>query len=173
MFITSARIAGDELILKSSDLGEIRRFAYLFREGNYEIKRQRKKRSNDANAYFFVLVDKLSAKLGIPTTEIYRNYIREIGGVSEVVCVKNEAVERLCKEWCRKGIGWQTDTMPSKIKGCTNVVLYYGSSTYDRAQFSRLLDLAIQDCNTLDIEVRTPDEIANMLSLWESEKEKK
>lgn len=170
MQITSVRVAGDELILKSPDLGEIRRFAYLFREGNYEIKRQRKKRSNDANAYFFVLADKLSEKLNIPTTEIYRNYIREIGGVSEVVCVKDKAVEKLCKGWSHKGIGWQTETMPSKIKGCTNVILYYGSSTYDTAQMSRLIDMVVQDCKTLDIEVRTPDEIANMLSLWESER---
>lgn len=66
------------------------------------------------------------------------------------------------------GLGWQTDTIPSKLEGCTNVVLYYGSSTYDTEQMSRLIDIVVQDCKALGIETKTPDEIANMLSLWEA-----
>lgn len=169
MQIDECRVAGNELILKSPDFGDIRRFAYKFKAGNYEIERKRKKRSNDANAYFFVLADKLSERLNIPKTEIYRNYIKEIGGVSEIVCVKNEAVEKLCNGWKHNGLGWQTDTMPSKIKGCTNVVLYYGSSTYNTEQMSRLINLVVEDCKVQGIETKTPDEIADMLSLWESE----
>lgn len=170
MQIEAARIAGDELVLKSTDLAEVRRFAYNFKAGNYEIERKRKKRSNDANAYFFVLADKLAERLNIPKTEIYRNYIKEIGGVSEIVCVKNEAVEKLCKGWEHNGLGWQTDTIPSKINGCTNVVLYYGSSTYNTEQMSRLINMIVEDCKVQGIETRTPDEIANMLSLWECER---
>lgn len=170
MQITAARIAGDELILKSPDFAEIRRFAYNFKDGNYEIERKRKKRSNDANAYFFVLADKLAKQLNIPKTEIYRNYIKEIGGVSEMVCVKTEAVEKLCEGWRHNGLGWQTDIVPSKLKGCTNVILYYGSSTYNTEQMSRLINLIVEDCKALGIETRTPEEIGNMLSLWESER---
>lgn len=170
MNITECRVAGDELILKSSDIAEMRRFAYGFKAGNYEIERRRKKRSLDANAYFFVLADKLAEKVNIPKTEIYRNYIKEIGGVSEIVCVKNNAVEKLCKGWERNGLGWQTDTTPSKIKGCTNVILYYGSSTYDTEQMSRLINLVVEDCKIQGIETKTPDEIANMLSLWGEDK---
>lgn len=166
MQITECRIAGDELILKTTDIQEIRRFAYNFKPGNYEIERKLKKRSNDANAYFFTLADKLAEKVNIPKTEIYRNYIKEIGGVSEIVCVKNEAVKKLCDGWRHNGLGWQTDTMPSKIQGCTNVILYYGSSTYNTAQMSRLIDLVVEDCKIQGIETKTPDEIANMLSLW-------
>ena len=170
MQITECRVAGKELILSSPDLAEIRRFAYKFKAGNYEIERKRKKRSNDANAYFFVLADKLAEKLNIPKEEIYRNCIKEIGGVSEIVCVKDEAVDKLCKGWQRNGLGWQTDTIPSKIKGCTNVVLYYGSSTYNTEQMSRLINNVVEDCKALGIETRTPDEIADMMSLWESER---
>lgn len=110
-----------------------------------EVKPYRDRRSLDANAYFFVLADKLSAKLNITKEEVYRNAIREIGGVSETVCVKDEAVNRLCDGWHRNGLGWQTETFPSKIKGCTNVILYYGSSTYDKDQMSRLIDSIVQD----------------------------
>ena len=170
MRISDVRVAGDELILKSPDIADIRRFAYKFKAGNYEIERKRKKRSTDANAYFFTLADKLAERLNIPKTEIYRNYIKEIGGVSEVVCVRTDAVEKLCEGWRHNGLGWQTDTVPSKIDGCTNVILYYGSSTYNTEQMSRLIDLVVEDCKVQGIETRTPDEIADMLSLWESER---
>lgn len=60
-----------------------------------EIKEHREKRSLDANAYFWVLVDRLAEKLRIPKTDIYRSYIREIGGNHEVVCVADSAVEKL------------------------------------------------------------------------------
>lgn len=131
-----------------------------------EVKPYRERRSLDANAYFFVLADKLAEKLNTTKEEIYRNAIKEIGGVSETVCVKNQAVERLCEGWRKNGLGWQTDTFPSKIEGCTNVILYYGSSTFDTAQMSRLIENIVQDCRAVGVETRTPDEIANMLSLW-------
>ena len=132
-----------------------------------EVKPYRAKRSLDANAYFFVLADKLAAKLGTSKEEVYRNAVRDIGGVSEIVCVKNEAVERLCEGWSKNGIAWQTETFPSKIDGCTNVILYYGSSTYTTDQMSRLIDHIVQDCKAVGIETMTTNAIAEMLSLWE------
>lgn len=112
---------------------------------NVEIKKASAKRSRDANAFAWVLIDKIAEKTRVAKSEVYRSAIREIGGVSEVVCVQDKAVERLRSGWEKNGIGWQTDTTPSKIPGCTNVVLYYGSSTYDTAQMSRLIDLLIQE----------------------------
>ena len=129
-------------------------------------KKHRKKRSLDANAYFWALCDRLSEKLNIPKTEIYKGYIKEIGGVSEVVCVQDKAVEKLCSGWQRNGIGWQTDTMPSKIEGCTNVVLYYGSSTYANAQMSRLISMLVEDCNAQQIPNITEKEYQEMMRRW-------
>ena len=104
----------------------------------------------------------------MPKDEIYMNAVKQVGGNYEVVCVKDEAVDKLCDGWRRNGIGWQTDTMPSKIDGCTNAILYYGSSTYDTASMSRLINIIVDDCKAVNIDVRTPDEIASMLSLWEA-----
>lgn len=132
-----------------------------------KVGKKNKKRSLDSNAYFWILVDKLSQKLNIPKEEIYRNAIRNIGGVSEIVCVQNKAVEKLCQGWQKMGIGWQTDTMPSKIEGCTNVVLYYGSSTYDQTQMTSLIDNIVQDCKAVGIETMTPVELARLLEGWQ------
>lgn len=130
------------------------------------IKEHKKRRSLDSNAYAWVLLDKLAEKMHIPKTEIYKGYIKEIGGNSETVCAKNEAVDKLCQSWQKNGIGWQTDTMPSKLEGCTNVVLYFGSSTYDSKQMSRLIELIVEDCKTLDIETLTPQELARLNEDW-------
>lgn len=131
-----------------------------------EVKPFRARRSLDANAYCWVLIDKLAEKLNESKETIYRQYITNIGGNSEIVCVKNNAVDRLCYGWRRNGIGWQTEAFESKIEGCTNVILYYGSSVYDSAQMARLLDLIIQDCKAQGIPTETPDEIARLKSMW-------
>ena len=131
-----------------------------------EIKPFRQRRSLDANAYAWVLMDRLAAKLNQSKVDIYREYIKNSGGNSEYVCAQNNAVDRLREAWQKNGIGWQTDTLPSKIEGCTTVILYYGSSTYDAAQMARLLDLIIQDCKEIGIPTETPDEIARLKSLW-------
>lgn len=130
------------------------------------IKKYRQKRSLDANAYCWVLIDKLAEVTGEPKETIYRQAIRNIGGVSETVCVQDKAVQKLRDGWERNGLGWQTDTYPSKIPGCTNVVLYYGSSTYDTAQMARLIDLIVYDCKLQGIETLTPQELDAMKDRW-------
>ena len=131
-----------------------------------EIKEWRARRSLDANSYFWVLLDKLAEVTGEPKTELYRSYVREIGGNSETVCVKDEAVEKLRAGWEGHGLGWLTDTIQSKIDSCTNVILYYGSSTYDTAQMSRLIDMAVTDCKEQGIETLTPQELARLTDAW-------
>jgi predicted ribonuclease YlaK len=131
-----------------------------------EVKPFRARRSLDANAYCWVLIDKLAQKLGESKESVYRQYITNIGGNSEIVCVKDHAVDRLCAGWNRNGIGWVTETFDSKLEGCTNVILYYGSSVYDSAQMARLLDLIIQDCKEQGIQTETPNEIARLKAMW-------
>jgi len=130
------------------------------------VKEKKNRRSLDANAYAWVLLDKLAEKLRIPKTEIYKQYIKEIGGNSETVCAVDRAVDALCEAWEGKGIGWQTDRIQSKLEGCTNVVLYYGSSVYDSKQMSRLIEMIVQDCKANEIETMTPQELQQLCEKW-------
>ena len=132
-----------------------------------EIKPFKAKRSISANAYAFVLIDKLAEKLRISPKEVYRNAIRNIGGVSDVVCCQNFAVEDFCRKWENKGLGWQTETLESKIDGCTNIVCYYGSSTYDSKQMSSLINNIVQDCKEQGIETMTPAELSRLCEEWQ------
>lgn len=128
--------------------------APLDKSKEYEliIKEHRKRRSKDANAYFWEFLDKLAVKLNIGKTELYRELIRDIGGNSTTVCVKEEAADALVKHWEHNGLGWVADVMNSKIDGCKNVILYTGSSEYDTAQMSRLIDRLIWECNIVGID---------------------
>ncbi len=132
-----------------------------------QIKQHRERRSLDANAYCWVLLDKLSEKLSssrTPMTKetLYRQLIPDVGGVSQTVCVKSEAADKLVEGWEHNGLGWIAELMPSKIGGCTNVILYYGSSTYDTAQMSRLINLVVDECKAQDIETMTPKELERL-----------
>lgn len=135
---------------------------------NLELKKSRnRKRSLDSNAYCWVLMDKLAEHYGVPVSEVYRGFVKEIGGNSEIICMMDRAVETFRRSWERNGLGWQTETLPSKIEGCTNVKVYYGSSIYDAQQMSRLIDMVVQECKTAGIETLPPDELDRLMSMWE------
>ena len=68
--------------------------------------------------------------------------------------------------WERNGIGWMAETFPSKLKGCVNVTVWYGSSTYDTEQMSRLIDAVVEDCKAVGIETMTPAELDALVSRW-------
>lgn len=137
-------------------------------ELDIEIKKHRKKRSLSANAYAWVLVDKIAEALGQDKESVYRQAIQQIGGVSEIVCVQNNAVDQLRKGWGHNGIGWSTDIMPSKLPDCTNVILYYGSSVYNTKQMSNLLDQLVWEAKELGIETETPEKLALLKEDWGS-----
>lgn len=132
------------------------------------IKEFRKKRSLDANAYAWVLMNKLADKLNMGVRDLYRHYIPDIPENSQVVCVPTEAVEKLQSGWEHNGIGWCSDTLKSKLPGCTNVVLYYGSSTFDQKQMGVLLDLIIADCKQVGVEYLTPEELERLKGEWDA-----
>ena len=53
-------------------------------------------------------------------------------------------------------------------KGFTNVITYYGSSSYNTAEMTKLIDLIVQECKQLGIETKTPEELRSLLDSWES-----
>jgi len=169
--VDSARWSQDSdglwVCLKTKDRLTATRIAQEVRDGIFdvEISPHKKKRSLDANAYCWKMLGDLSATTREPRTDIYRSFIREVGGNYETVCVMDAAVDKLRSGWEHNGLGWLTDTVPSKIEGCTNVLLYYGSSTYDTTQMSRLINLVVDECKAHGIETLTPDELCKLKGL--------
>lgn len=131
----------------------------------FEVKDYKEKRSLDANAYMWVLIQKIQEIINVPKEDIYKDLIKTIG-VYEVVPIKNEAVDKFCEAWKHNGLGWVTETTKSKLEGYTNVLAYYGSSTYDTKQMTRLIEEVLQECRQLDIETKPEEEINSLLRSW-------
>lgn len=134
-----------------------------------DIRRKRKRRSLDSNAYCWTLIGRIAAKVGAPPETVYRSLIRDIGGNYEVLPIRNDAVEAWCNTiWAGKGIGWVADVMgPSKLPGYTNVICYYGSHVYDTATMGRLIDAVIAECKELGIEHLPPEALERMMTAWD------
>ena len=132
------------------------------KELDISVKLHHKKRSLDSNAYCWTLIDQIAAKTGSLKVEVYREAIRDIPGVSYIGCYPNDKVEGVCRCWSRNGMGWFTETMPSKLEGCTNVILYYGSSEYNTWQMGRLIDRIVEEAQALGIETMTPEQVKSL-----------
>jgi hypothetical protein len=133
-----------------------------------EIKRPTKKRSLDANAYCWVLLGKLAAEVGLSPEEAYRQCVKDIGGNYWVVPIPEAGVETYVQHWGHNGIGWVCDVLGpcKKTPGYVNVITYWGSSEYDTATMSRLIDRVVRDCKDLGIETLTPAELGRLKDDW-------
>ena len=118
-----------------------------------------KKRSLSQNAYMWVLLNELAIKLNCSKEFIYRSYIKDYG-VFEIIPIKNEAVERFKRNWSTNGIGWFVEDLgESKLNGFTKLIVYYGSSTYNSSELSRVINAIVEDCKEQGIDTMTLSEI--------------
>lgn len=143
------------------------------KEYSVEIKEFKKKRSVDSNNYFWTLCGQLAAKLSSPLApvtpdDVYRHCIRDIGDNYEIVPIREDAIEAWDKLWCKGHIGRFTEDLGEcrNVKGYHNIRTYIGSSDYTQEQMTRLINVIVTECKAQGIETMTPNEIANMLSLW-------
>ena len=137
-----------------------------------DVKKYRPQRSMDANAYMWVLCDKIAQAVKATKESVYREIIKRVG-VFSIIAAQEDKAEAVINGWEGRGIGWVAETMDGcKINGCVRIMLYYGSSTYNTDEFSRLLDEIISDAKDLGIETATPEEIALMKARWNDERQK-
>ena len=134
---------------------------------DFEIKKWTEHRSAEANRYVWVLMGKLAAKLGTTKEEVYREHIRDYG-VYDIFPVKDIAVERFKDVWESNGYGWICEKhSPCKnYEGYTNMICYYGSSSYNKEEMSVFIDAIVRDCEAQGISTMVPSEIERLKNLW-------
>lgn len=132
------------------------------------IEKHRKKRSNDANAYCWKLLQEIADRIGSTKEDVYREAIRAKGQF-EVIPIRNEAVDKFVKAWSKNGLGWvcELSGRKSKLEGYTNVFAYYGSSTFDTKQMSYFLDYVVQEAKTLGIKTLDDLEFEKMMKEYD------
>ncbi len=129
---------------------------------NVEIKPYRAKRSNDANAMLWLLLQELAIVLNTSKDELYLLMLKRYGVFTHIV-VKKNVVDRVKAEWRTvRELGEVT------IGGQQGVQLqcYFGSSTYDTKEFSTLLSGVISECKEVGIDTITESEKSLLLSEW-------
>lgn len=137
---------------------------------NIELKKWYKKRSLDANAYCWVLCDKIAKELSkdgqVLTKEIvYKDAITQIG-TFEPFIVQEIGFDKFKRIWEKQGLGFIVQEVSKKDK-CIKVNCYYGSSTYDSKEMSLLIELLIDLAKSLNIETKPQQEIDSLLESWD------
>lgn len=170
MRIESAEYRSGALQLACSPADGLK-FTYNFKPGEYEIQPKKKRRSLDANAYSWVLIDKIAQKLGMSPEDVYRNAVANTGGVTEsLICIAEEAADAFTSAWVAGHLGRQVRRFPSNRRGYVNLAAVYGSSDYDTSQMARFINGLVQDAQALGIETKDPGYIDSLLNSWEVKK---
>lgn len=162
---------GAWLMLKVKDRATVQRTCCEISDkkiNSATLERKYEKRTNDANRYCWILLQKLAEELNIPKEELYREEVRDVPQKPLKVLVKASEVEDEIKLWEKNGLGWYADVVgeSTEHKGFVWIDKYKGSSQFDKKQMGLLIDNVIYQCSEFGIETRTPEEIAKMLSLW-------
>lgn len=123
----------------------------------------REKRSLSANAYFYVLVGKLAARLSVSVTEVHNEMISSYGEPDEEI---KTIVIRDDIDWRRldsihlrptSDFGTMADGVVYR-----KYVVMRGSHTYDSKEMARLIDGTVQECKQQEIETLPPAELRRM-----------
>lgn len=163
-------IKGQKIEFLTKDIREMDEFIARNRDKPLRVKFEviRPHRSLDANAYLWVLCDKISDAIHVTKEETYRQAIRQVG-VFHDGAFQTKDVPQIVRMWSENGIGWFVDVFDSKLTGCRKLRFYHGSSLYDSKQMSRLIDYVVDEAKNLGIDTATPDEIARMKAMWGEE----
>lgn len=139
------------------------------KDKEFELKEFKEKRSLNANAYCWVLCDKIAKELskdGTVTTKeiVYKDAITQIGSFEPMI-IEEKAFENFERIWSKQGLGFIVQEVSRKDK-CIRVNCYYGSSTYNTKEMSLLINLLVELAESLNIETKSENEINSLLEKW-------
>ena len=124
--------------------------------------KHRNKRSLDANAYCWVILQKIAEVLHQDKWNVYLAMLGKYGVFTHII-VKPNVVDKVKEEWRTvKELG------EVSVNGMTGIQLqcYFGSSTYNTKEMSVLIDGIVYEAKELGIETLPPDELERMKIEW-------
>ena len=164
------RLSGGEWLVSFTTRGDAGKIFDRLKDAdvNVEIKKYNPKRSKTANDFCWAMCTDIGKAIRppVPKEEVYRKAIREVGEY-EPLPIREEAVETFQNRWATKGTGWFAEVIDdSKLPGYKLVFAYYGSSTYDTASMSRLIDYLVDDARQMGLPIPAKKEQEEMLNAW-------
>ena len=122
----------------------------------------RNKRSLDANGLLWVCLDKIASALNTDKWEVYLLMLKRYGKFTYIL-VKPSAVEYTKSIWRESEVVGEVDVNGQKS---VQMLCYFGSSTYDSKEFSRLLDGVISEMKEMGLDTPAEEEMYRMLAEW-------
>lgn len=164
------RLFGGEWELTFSTKGDAGKIYERLKDAevNAEFKKHNPRRSKSANDFCWALCTDIGRAIRppIPKEEVYRRAIRDVGEY-EPLPIREDAVDRFCERWSKNGTGWFAEVVDNaKWAGFKKVFAYYGSSTYDTASMSRLIDYLVDEAEQLNLVLPARKEQEEMLASW-------
>ena len=161
MRLDDARTVDGGLLLTTADPAA-RRFVYEFKAGEYEIIREKKKRSLNANAYAWQLITKIGDALRLSKEDVYLDMLKAYGQ-GGAVSIEERFVENFKRTW-----KYHESLGKSQLKGKTfeHFRFWVGSSEYNTQEMSVLIDGIVQEAKQLNIETLTPLELERLKDEW-------
>ena len=127
------------------------------------IVRYRKSRSLNANALFWACVNDIANAVEVDSWTIYIDMLRQYGK-STFICCKPNAVDAVKAGW-RESV--EIGRVTINGKEAVQMQVFFGSSTYDTEEMSRLIDGTLETMRELDIPLPIPHDIQAALEAWE------
>ena len=125
-----------------------------------EVKAHKEHRSLDANKMLWACLGDIASKTGRSPWEEYLDALKKYGKFSYIICHKS-AVEAMKKQW-RESEEVGDYTFPDGTVG-TQMICFYGSSTYNSTEFSRLISGVIEDMKDLGLPIPPSSDMRRML----------
>lgn len=154
-------------VTSTAGLAEVSEAAMGLKAGKaweVELHPTKRKRSLSANAYAWVLMDKLASKLGCSKIDVYREQVRVYGTFQPLTMRKN-ALSRFQEVWSVNGIGWIVQPL-DEGKDFVEVLAYPGTSTYTTAEMARFIDGLVSECREQGIETMEPGRLKSLVEEW-------
>lgn len=146
------------------DLNELQKCDFL----DIVAKKHRKKRSLDANALLWVCLGKIAVALKTDKWDVYLMMLKRYGKYT-YICVKENVVDAMKLQWRECEVVGDIEINGKKA---VQMLCYFGSSTYDTAEFSHLLEGVISEMKEMGLETPTSEDMRRSLELWEKQHEK-
>lgn len=139
-----------------------------------EIKEEKRKRSLDANAYYWVLVSKIADRLRESKSFIHNRMLRRYGQPQDydgqIIYLVIAETERAQKQVDEDEYIHLKPTAEVKLgkdgRMYRTYILLKGSHEYDTREMTVLIDGVVSEAKGLSIETLTPDELARMKNAW-------
>lgn len=130
-----------------------------------KLEKAKKKRSLDANAMLWACLSEIAGATGMPNWDAYLHELKRYGKYTHIL-VKEEALEDI------KSL-WRETEEVGKRGNMVELICFFGSSTYNSTEFSKLLEGVISDMKDLGLVPPPSSDMKRALEELEAKEKRK